>query len=157
MKKHYVIHTKPKQEDKVLFNLKRQGFQTWSPMYKKTLKLKSKILIKTEHFFPGYIFVILDLCKDNWSKIQNTYGVKYLISIDGKPKALEDSILLTLKKIVENQFLEIDDTVEVTSGKLVSKKGKIIELCNSDRVKLLLESISGRITAILQKNILCKI
>ena len=104
MKKYYVIHTKPKQEDKVLFNLKRQGFKTWSPMYKKTLKLKSKILIKTEHFFPGYIFVILDLYKDNWSKIQNTYGVKYLISIDGKPKALEDSILLTLKKIVVLDF-----------------------------------------------------
>ena len=69
MKKYYVIHTKPKQENKALINLKRQGFKTWLPFFKKTIFLKNKEIQKKEPFFPGYIFVILDIIKDDWSKI----------------------------------------------------------------------------------------
>ena len=35
MKKFYVVHTKPKQEQKAVINLERQGFKTWCPTFKK--------------------------------------------------------------------------------------------------------------------------
>ena len=51
MKKYYVIHTKPKQEKKALINLKRQGFKTWLPYFKKTIFLEIKNLKKMNYFF----------------------------------------------------------------------------------------------------------
>ena len=157
MKKFYVVHTKPKQENKAKRNLEFQGFKTWLPIYKKTIQRKKGLIVKQEPYFPGYIFVFIDPIKDNWSKIFNTIGVKYLITFDGKPKPVEKTAVISLKKIIGNDNLNINDNVRVLSGKLYSKKGKIIEFCASDRVKLLLESLSGRLTAVLQKNILYKI
>ena len=157
MKKFYVVHTKPKQENKAKRNLEFQGFKTWLPIYKKTIQRKAKLIIKQEPYFPGYIFVLIDPIKDNWSRIFNTIGVKYLITCAGKPKPVEKTAIIVLKNIISNDNLNVNDNVRVLSGKLYSKKGKILEFCASDRVKLLLESLSGRLTAVLQKNILCKI
>ena len=40
MKKFYVVHTKPNQENKAKRNLEFQGFKTWLPIYKKTIQRK---------------------------------------------------------------------------------------------------------------------
>lgn len=157
MKKFYVIHTKVKQEKKAERNLKLQGFKTWLPTYERSLRRKNQIFFTKEPFFPGYIFVIFDLFKDDWFKIKSTFGVKYLISTDGRPKALEDSTVLLLRKIINNQLLQLNDEVEINIGKLSKKKAKILSFCSKDRVELLLDSLSGKVTTILHKNSICKI
>lgn len=60
-------------------------------------------------------------------------------------------------KIIYNEFSYIKDNIKILSGKLHSKKGRIVEICSADRVTLLLESLSEEFTAILMKNILFKI
>ena len=157
MKKYYVIHTKPKQENKALINLQRQGFKIWFPFFKKTIFFKNKEIEKKEPFFPGYIFVILDIIKDDWSKIQSTFGVKYLITYNGVPKEIENSNVKEIKKVVSGATLNLNDKVKIISGKLINKKGKIIEMCSSNRVKLLLESLNGKFTAILKRKLLYKV
>ena len=157
MEDFFVVHTKPNQENKAKKNLEFQGFKTWLPIYKKAVVRKNRLFLREEPFFPGYIFVFFDISKDNWSRIFSTLGVKYLITFDGKPKAVEKKTMVGLKKIINNECLNINDNVKILSGKLYSKSGKIVEICSSDRVKLLLESLSGKFTAILQKNILYKI
>ena len=157
MKKYYVIHTKPKQENKALINLKRQGFKTWSPFFKKVIFLKNKEIEKKEPFFPGYIFVILDILKDDWSKIRSTFGVKYLLTFDGIPREIEINNIKALKKIITGATLNLNDKVKILSGKLTNKRGSIIELCSKNRVKLLLDSLNGKFTAILSKEILYKV
>ena len=157
MQKYYVIHTKPKQENKALINLKRQGFKIWFPFFKKTIFFKNKEIEKKEPFFPGYIFVILDIIKDDWSKIQSTFGVKYLITHNGVPKEIENSNVKEIKKVVSGATLNLNDKVKIISGKLINKKGKIIEMCSSNRVKLLLESLNGKFTTILKRKLLYKV
>ena len=157
MEKYYVIHTKPKQENKALINLQRQGFKIWFPFFKKTIFFKNKEIEKKEPFFPGYIFVILDIIKDDWSKIQSTFGVKYLITYNGVPKEIENSNVKEIKKVVSGATLNLNDKVNIISGKLINKKGKIIEMCSSNRVKLLLESLNGKFTAILKRKLLYKV
>ena len=100
MKRFYVVHTKPKQENKAKRNLEFQGFKTWLPIYKKAIQRKKGLVVKQEPYFPGYIFVFIDTAKDNWSKIFNTIGVKYLITCDGKPKPVEKTAMISLKKII---------------------------------------------------------
>ncbi len=157
MQKYYVVHTKPNQENKAVINLKRQGFKTWLPSFKRTVFFKNKKTVKKEPFFPGYIFVILDVFNDDWSKIQNTFGVKYLITSDGVPKEIENSNINLLKKIITGETLNLNDKVKIISGKLTNKKGQIIEMCSSNRVKLLLESFSVKFTTILNKKLLYKV
>ena len=157
MKKFYVVHTKPRQERKAERNLRFQGFKTWLPTYKKSSNKRNQTCFYNEPFFPGYFFVIIDILSDDWFKIQNTYGVKYLVSIGGKPKSIENSTLSYIKKIVNNSLLEVEDNIEITCGKLNGKTGKILDFYSKNRVKLLLDSLSGKITTILQKNIICKI
>ena len=157
MQKYYVIHTKPKQENKALVNLNRQGFKTWSPSFRKIIFLKNKEIEKIEPFFPGYIFVILDIFSDDWIKIQSTFGVKYLITIDGVPKEVENSNINIIKQIVRGATLNLNDKVKIISGKLINKKGKIIKMCSSNRVKLLLDSLNGKFTTILNKKLLYKV
>ena len=97
MQKYYVVHTKPNQENKAVINLKRQGLKR-GYLHLKKLSFKNKKTVKKEPFFPGYIFVILDVFNDDWSKIQNTFGVKYLITSDGVPKEIENSNINLLKR-----------------------------------------------------------
>ncbi len=123
MRKFYVIHTKPNQEYKAVSNLKRQGFRLWTPFVKKELVKNDKIVTKNELFFPGYIFVILDLLRDDWVKIQSTFGVKYLITNNGVPKAIEYSAIKLIKKLTQGHSLNINDNVKILSGKLANKKG----------------------------------
>lgn len=157
MRKFYVIHTKPKQEYKAVSNLERQGYRLWTPFVQKELVKNDKIVTKNELFFPGYIFVILDLLRDDWVKIQSTFGVKYLITNNGLPKAIEYSTIRLIKKLIKGHSLNINDNVKILSGKLANKKGYITDLCTKDRVRLLLESLSGKITVVLSRKVLQKI
>ena len=56
MKKFYVIHTKPRQEQKAVLNLERQGFKTWYPKFKKTIIIKNKERITEEPVFQVIYF-----------------------------------------------------------------------------------------------------
>ena len=60
-------------------------------------------------------------------------------------------------KSIHNECSYIKDNIKILSGKLHSKKSRIVEICSADRVTLLLESLSEEFTAILMKNILFKI
>lgn len=157
MKKFYVIHTKPKQEIRAIENLNMQGFKTWMPFFKKTILFKNKYITKREPFFPGYVFVLLDIIKQDWSKINNTFGVKYLVTIGGCPNEIKLESILTLKKIMMGEYININDNVQVLSGKLLNKQGKVLKMCSNNRVKLLLETLSVKMTAVLNKKILYKV
>ena len=157
MKKYYVIQTKAKQEQKAVINLQRQGFKTWYPTFKKTVFFKNKEKIVREPLFPTYIFVIVDLIEDDWSKIHSTLGVRHLITISGKPQEIKKSNIILIKDILNGASLNLNDKVKIISGKLINKTGRITELCSQDRVKVLLESLSGKITTILTKGLLSKV
>ena len=44
MKRFYVVHTKPNQENKAKRNLEFQGFKTWLPIYKKAIQRKKGLV-----------------------------------------------------------------------------------------------------------------
>ena len=83
--------------------------------------------------------------------------MKYLITIDGVPKEVENSNINIIKQIVTGATLNLNDKVKIISGKLINKKGKIIKMCSSNRVKLLLDSLNGKFTTILNKKLLYKV
>ena len=72
-----------------------------------------------------------------------------------QPFIKDNLIILMLKKIISNHHLKVGDHARVLCRKLINKRGKIIEFYSTYILKLLLESLSRKITAILPKKSLC--
>ncbi len=153
----YVVHTKARQESKAAANLVKQGFQVWLPYYSKELVKKKSLISLKEPFFPGYLFIRIDLENNNWSKINNSYGVKHLLKMNDKPVPLSNRVIRKLKLVVSGRFIKLGDSVKVLKGPMVNKIGKVEKLCGSERVRILFEAISGKLFTILNRVDICKI
>ena len=153
----YVVHTKARQESKAASNLVKQGFQVWLPYYSKEHLKKKSIMLTKEPFFPGYLFVRMDLQNNNWSKINNSYGVKHLLKMNDKPVPLSKRVIKKLKLIVSGHFIKLGDSVRILKGPMINKVGTVEKLCGSERVKILFEALSGKLFTILRSVDICKI
>ena len=78
----YAIHSKPRQEERALDNLQRQGFEAWLPMLTVEKVLRGKLVQVTEPMFSRYLFIRLDTEQTNWSPIRSTLGVSRLVCIN---------------------------------------------------------------------------
>lgn len=92
-----IVNTKPCCEEKANTNLKRQGYRVFAPKILKTVSKFNKLKQILNPLFPGYIFVGLSP-NQNWTKINNTYGVKKILKFNEKLCFLPQSFLEDLKK-----------------------------------------------------------
>ena len=69
-----VVQIKPNSYDLATRNLERQGFQTFLPKMKTTIRKEKKFIYKYTFVFPGYIFVCVASENSHWSKIKSTYA-----------------------------------------------------------------------------------
>ena len=136
LEKFYIVHTKNKQERKAEHNLKRQGFNVWLPTFKTSLVKRNKYINKEVPFFPGYLFVKFSLKNDSWSKINNSFGVKYLISYSGIPIPINEVLINNLKKIISGNYLKVGDYVKFVCGPLKNYKGKNKSIKNPNLASL---------------------
>ena len=84
---YHVVYSKPRQEDRAVENLKRQGYAPFLPICRKPRKLDIKPL------FPRYIFVFV--CTENpWKAMNSTYGVTSVLRrSDHVPMSIEDAVV----------------------------------------------------------------
>ncbi|WP_211828586.1 transcription termination/antitermination NusG family protein [Kistimonas asteriae] len=70
MDEWYLLRSKPRQEQRAVENLERQGFTAYCPMLEKK---KARV----EPLFPGYVFLQHDAFEDNpdYGKVRSTRGV----------------------------------------------------------------------------------
>lgn len=83
----YAVQAKTGQEDYAELNLRRQGCTTFLPKSLKTIRHARKITTIRSAFFPGYMFVSLDLERERWRSIDSTYGVLRLVKAHDRPLA----------------------------------------------------------------------
>ena len=96
MKHWYAIHTKPRQETFAAENLQRQDFEIYLPKIKQAQRFRHQWRDKIEPLFPRYLFIRLDLGKDNIAPIRSTRGVSKLVSFIGLPAMVPDPFIETL-------------------------------------------------------------
>ena len=92
----YVLKTKPRQEDRALENLNRQGFKCFGPKLNVERIVRGKRSLRTEPLFPGYVFVQSDELAEQFYKLRSTYGVHSLVRFGDRipklPQSWIDSI-----------------------------------------------------------------
>ena len=93
----YLLQCKPQQQARAELNLDQQGFQHYSPEHAVKRVVKGKVSTRNETLFPGYLFIKLGL-ESNWQALRATRGVSRVVSFNGVPHPVSDSLIEALKQ-----------------------------------------------------------
>lgn len=149
MQRWFVAQTQPGKETLAESHLLRQNFRIFLPLYRKTIRHARRIQEVLRPLFPGYIFVNLDLEKDQWRSINGTRGITHLLTQDDhRPLFVPEGIVETLQNEQKEQgaialgslanALKEGDTVRMVEGAFEDQIGTIETLSDKDRVQILL-------------------
>lgn len=167
--KWYVVHTQTGSEEKA-----KAGLQ--SKLSTTTLKnYVSEIVVPTEQvseirggkkriterkFFPGYILIKMDMCKESWYLVKTTPGITGFIGPGRKPAAIsEDEVNSILRRTVDTETrptpkitFEIGESIRIAQGPFANFNGQVMEVF-PDRGKIKVSvSIFGRSTLVELEN-----
>jgi transcription antitermination factor NusG len=130
----YVIHTRPKCEQKVYDQVVKKGIESYLPLidtvrYWSDRKKKVKIPL-----FPGYVFINGDE-KERYDAISNTAGALRYVMYRKRPAVVSDEEINSIKismqipeKVkIEHKNLALGDLVEITHGVFRGLKGYITQ------------------------------
>ncbi len=59
--------------------LHRQGFVSFVPRSEKTVRHARRFNTRMAPYFPGYIFVAMDVALQRWRSVNGTFGVRSLV------------------------------------------------------------------------------
>lgn len=116
----YAVATKPRQEVVAQEHLQRQGYATLLPTLRLRKRQRGKWQEVTEPTFPGYVFVGLELGRDDMAPIRSTQGCRDLVRFAQQPAVVHEDIIKALQAGNSAQGASADEVKEPFSpGDLV--------------------------------------
>jgi transcriptional antiterminator RfaH len=150
----YVVQAQPRREQLALVHLGRQNFETFCPTRIKVSRSGHKLVKGRVPFFPGYLFVSLDLDSERWRSINGTIGVMRLVGFGsgGRPAPVPHGFVERLLELEDGNCptedtLRAGDRVRVIGGPLDDLCGVLDEANQHERVTILL-SLLGTATRV---------
>ena len=159
----YVVTTKPNGERTAEANLKRQGFVTYLPQMMVTRRHARRVERVKRPLFSCYLFVKLDPATARWRSINGTFGVRHILTNDGRPQAIDPQLVTALVAKEEDGVIDattrfaVGDAVQVCGGPLDMQIGKILTADDAGRVRLLLQIMGGEVISTLATDSLQKV
>ena len=156
MKRWYAVAARHRHEATARFNLERQGFAAYLPRYRKRRIHARKVDWIDAPFFPGYLFVSLDLDRDVWRPVLSTVGVRSIVSNMGLPVPVPEMVISEIRdredeegyvKVNHTSGLRRGDRVEISAGPLAGTFGLFDSLRDSEKVIVLL-NLMGRLAKV---------
>jgi transcriptional antiterminator RfaH len=143
----YVAQLKPNGFERAVLNLRRQKFETFMAMQKKTVRHARQMKDVLKPIFPGYIFVRFGSKQSDWRKINSTSGVSRLVSFSTeKPVAVPEGLMLALiercdaRDILQPpKDLKAGEAVKMMSGSFAEFVGEIEAFLAEDRLRILFD------------------
>ena len=145
----YAVQTQLNRENLAVSHLERQGFDVWLPRIERIIRHARQTRRVRRPLFPGYLFINLDLETARWRSINGTVGVSQIVSF-GQVPSVVDAAFVTALKATENMDglveadhydLKLGQDVEILSGPMVGKIGKLLRLDPGNRVTVLLQML----------------
>jgi transcriptional antiterminator RfaH len=146
----YVLRSKPNKEDFLWGQLQARGIECFYPRTRvRTVNPRAR---KVRPYFPGYLFIHVDLEETGLSALQWMPGASGLVAFGGQPASVPDTMINAIRNRV--------DQVNVAGGEVLIglKKGETItirsgpfdgyeaifdtRLSGNDRVRVLLNLIN---------------
>lgn len=96
----YVVHTKPRQEQRALLNLEQQGYECFLPLLASEKIRQGSLVVADEPLFPRYLFIHLDHgdSAKSWSPIRSTKGVSRLVTFGNEPAKVGPQLIDALRQ-----------------------------------------------------------
>jgi transcription elongation factor/antiterminator RfaH len=146
----YVVYSQPHREFRAQMQLAAQGYRTFLPRYRKTVRHARKLMTVNAPFFSRYLFVGLDLNRDQWRSINGTFGVTSLMSDGTFPIPVPLGVIESLITISDadgfvnlGDALQIGERVRVLTGPFADLIGELVRLDGARRVRVLLQLLGG--------------
>jgi transcription elongation factor/antiterminator RfaH len=159
--KWFLAHTLPKSERKAEWHLGAQGFRTYLPQFRKTIRHARQLRTVQAPLFPRYLFVILDLGRDRWLSVRSTIGVSRLFTHqDGRPIPVPDGVVESLIEHSDGNLTRLDtglvkgQHVRILSGPFADLVGTLERLDGAGRVQVLLEMMGTAVPVTLHRSVL---
>ena len=154
----FAVRSQPRKEVLADLHLRRQGFETFFPRAlaapRKQASAKRKPIKGATHapFFPGYLFVRMDLDQTRWRSINGTMGVIGLVQFGERPspapKGFIESLIVATRDdgvLGAPEPIPAGAAVKLIGGPFDAHVGTLIEAEPGDRVRVLLELLGRAI------------
>lgn len=148
----YVLHSKPNREKFLFSQLQHREIETFYPRLRvEPVNPRSR---KVRPFFPGYLFIHVDLDKTPISSLTYIPGAHNVVSFDYEPAVVPDDVLNVIQNNVERlnrdpkkyqKALKHGDPVIIKGGPFEGYQAIFdTALKGSDRVRLLIKLLHGQ-------------
>lgn len=148
----YAVHSLPSCELRAQMNLHNQGYRTFLPKRRKTIRHARKLRTVEAPFFPGYLFVILDVDRQPWRRINSTFGVARLIMQGEQPHPVPRGVVEALRASADDreilqltEHLRIGSPVRLLAGPFADQLAILDGLDDGARVRVLLDVMGRRV------------
>ena len=149
----FAVNTQNRREALAKEHLERQGYNVFVPWTRKTVRHAGKFSTVRVAFFPGYIFVNMDINFQRWRPIDSTIGVLRLVKLGASPLPAPSGLVERLIAAVDADGLinfasqlNKGDRVRIVSGCFIDRLAVIQTKPSADRVCLLFEMLKQVIT-----------
>lgn len=156
MEHWYAVQTKARLEKVVVENLRRQLYQAFLPLMSTQKRRAGRWRSAVEPLFPGYVFVCLDLSRDNAAPIRSTRGAIGLVCFGGAPRPVPAALMDALIDVqasgadpVEfSKVFDKGDKVCLVDGPFTGLNAIVDASSGFERVAVLIEMLgrSNRVT-----------
>lgn len=157
----YAVHCRPHRESTAAAHLRNQDFAVFLPRREKRIRHARKIEKVRRPFFPGYLFINLDIGHQRWRSINSTVGVIRIVMQNERPAAAPIGVIEALKTacgaddvLHVGPDLSVGQSVRVVDGPFADFVGELDQLTDADRVRVLLDIMGGRTRVVLPRDYL---
>jgi transcriptional antiterminator RfaH len=142
----YVAYTERRGEALAIDHLRRQGFGSFCPWIRKSIRHARKIKSVVAPLFPGYVFVELDPAQDRWRSVNGTRGVSHIISNGDAPTPVPPGVVEAIRARTDSDdviswssSLRVGQSVRISDGPFVDLIGTLEHLSPDGRVRVLVQ------------------
>jgi len=142
----YAAYTCARHEKKVAEQLQSRCVESYLPLYETVRRWRDRRKRVALPLFPGYVFVRIAL-KDRL-QVQQIPSVVRLVSVNGRPSALPDAEIETLRsglaqklRAEPHPYITVGRKVRIKDGPLAGLEGILLRKRNAFRVLLSIELI----------------
>jgi len=157
-KRWYAVQCQPHRERTAAAHLANQDFPVFLPLREKTRRHAHKIESVKVPFFPGYLFVQLDLSRDRWRSVNGTLGVSHLVMQGQRPLPAPAGIIEALQENCDDAGVLLwaadlvpGQAVRVLTGPFADLIGELERMTDTGRLRVLLDIMGGRTPVLLPR------
>nr|WP_298164594.1 transcription/translation regulatory transformer protein RfaH [uncultured Pseudomonas sp.] len=140
----YLVHCKPRQDQRAEENLLRQGYGCFRPQHSCERIVRGRRQTVVESLFPGYLFIQLAI-NASWAPLRSTRGVNRVVGFGNMPLPLDNGLIAHLQQRTVTSVkpaFEVGDRVRITAGGFAELDAIFMAMEGEQRVILLLDMLN---------------